>query len=407
MLLQKIIIKNFEGISEKQEIDFSVSNKTKEILKDNLMFKNEDNSLIPSIIGFMGKNASGKTSIIDAIKITIDLIFRPEILFNQFYSENIINKSNIENKIININDINDNDDLKNIIVRNNKLIHNFLQLTFENKRKLFPSEYDEFLEKTFNSCSNDQKNPIEIEMFFKNKKDIYKIKLNFRKNNLNRSVYKNNQSIEMEIFPKTVFFGALHFNNDLNEFKSILNLQWKLIELIGQKTYNLILRMIDDNVKEINFTIDNAKKIKFTSLHMNNKTIISFNQLSTGTIKILKFIAILIIENSRSKKDLTIFIADEINNYLHAKLVDFLFKLLSKNLSNCQLIFTTHSPSVMENLHRHAVWVIQNEDLLKIRKVGSILREDNSFYKKFITEEISSHPSSSEIDEVLYELSKK
>lgn len=396
MILQKLIIKNFEGINEEQEIDFSVSNKTKELLKNNLLFKKEDNSLIPLIIGFMGKNASGKTSIINAIKFVIDLVLWPEILFNQFYSTNIMNNSNIENKLINMN-----------AIKNNKLINYFLQLTFENKKKLFPNEYNEFVEQTFISCSHDQINPIKIKIFFKNKKDIYKIKLNLQKNNLNRLVYKNDQLIEIKKFPNNISFGELAFNNNLNEIKSILNLQWKLIEIIGHKKYNFILRMIDDNIKEINFTINNAKKIQFTSLHMNNKSIIPFFSLSTGTIKILKFIAILIIENFNSKKDLTIFVADEINNFLHTKLVHFLFSLLSNNLSNCQIIFTSHSPSVMENLNRHAIWVIQNEDHLKIKKVGSILREDNSFYKKFIREEISSHPSSSEINEVLYELKKK
>ena len=405
MLLQKLIIKNFKGISEKQEIDLSVPNKAKENLKNNLMFKKEGSSLIPLIIGLMGKNASSKTSIISAISFTIDLFFNPERSFNEFYSQRIINKSQVKNRPFNFN----------INSMNNRLINNFLQLTFENKKRLFIHEYNEFLEKIFNSFSHDQKNPIEIEIFFKNKIDVYKIKLIFKKNELERLSYKNNQQIEIKNFPIISFlslqFINLNFNVFLDEFQyeilSILDLQYELIELIGRKKYNLILKMIDNNIKEINFTIDNAKKIKFTSLHMNNKTIIPFHSLSTGTIKILKFISIIMIQNFKSKNIFIIFLADEINNYLHAKLVDFLFKLLSKNLSNSQLIFTTHSPSIMENLDRHAIWVIQNEDRLKIRKVGSILREDNSFYKKFITEEISSHPSNFEINEVLYELSKK
>ena len=407
MLLQKITIENFKGINEKQEIDLSVSNKVKEKLKNNLFFKKEDNSLIPLIIGLTGKNASGKTSIIEGIKFIIEVVFSPEELFNNFYSHNIFHdQSNIYH--VHVNDIIENEDLKKTIVKNNKLIDDFLNLTFENKKRLFPNEYSKFLESIIDLHSYDKKSPIKIEMFFKNEKDIYGIKLNFKKTNLIYSVYKNNQKIKIEEFPK-INFSYLEFDNynSMNEIASILNLQHKLIELIGYKKYNLILKMIDNNIKEIDRKINNAKKTWFAGLHMNNKTLIPFHHLSTGTIKILKFIAKIMTQNFKSKNKLTIFIADEINTYLHTKLVRFLFILLSKNLSNCQLIFTTHSPGIIENLNRHAVWVIQNENTLKIKKVGSILRENNSYYNKFIAEEISSHPSNFEINEVLYELSKK
>ena len=396
MLLQKLIIENFKGIDEKQEIDFCVTNLAKENLKNNLMFKEEGNSLIPLVSGLMGKNASGKTSIIEAIEFVINVVFSPEKLFNDFYSHNVLyHQPNTYD--VHINDID----------TSNKLIDNFLNLTFENKKKLFPNEYNAFLESRIDLFSHDKKNPIKIEVIFKNKKDIYKIKLNLKKTNLTSLTYKNNQKIKIKEIPK-INFSYLEFDNfkSLDKINSILNLQWKLIELIGYKKYNLILKMIDNNIKEIDRRINNAKKTWFTGLHMNNKTIIPFNHLSTGTIKILKFIAEIMIQNFKSKNKLTIFIADEINNYLHTKLVCFLFFLLSKNLSNCQIIFTTHSPSVMENLNRHAVWVIQNEDIPKVKKVGSILREDNSFYKKFIRQQISSHPSSFKIDKVLYELSK-
>ena len=393
MLLQKLIVKNFQGICEKQEIDFGVSNKTKEILKNNLMFKEEGNSLIPLVSGFIGKNASGKTSIIEAFKFTIDRVLNLEILFNEFYRHYIFHEK------------------KNFINEDNKIINNFLNLTFQNKRKLFPNEYKAFLEQTFNNFSHDLENPIEIQAFFKEKKDIYEIKLNFSKININLLTYKNNKKIKK--FPKISYFQLEFYDFESKyriynlENKKILKLQYKLIKLIGYKKYNLILRMIDNNVKQIDRQINNAKETIFNNVCMKNKTIISFYKLSTGTIKILKFIAILIIKSFNQKDVLTIFLVDEINNYLHAKLVHFLFSLLSNNLSNCQIIFTSHSPSVMESLNRHAIWVIQNEDHLKVKKVASILREDNSFYKKFIREEISSHPSSSEINEVLYELSKK
>ena len=405
MLLQKIIIKNYRGISKKQEIDFSASNKTKEMLKDNLMFKNEDSTIIPLVIGFIGKNASGKSSIIEAIKLSVNLIFQLEREFNDFYSQKILNESGIKKQTFSLDASNENDDLKNVIAKNNKLIQNFVQLSFDNQIMLFPNEYILFLKKYFNIISCDQKNPVELEMIFKEKSNIYKAKLILTNDVLKRLAYKNDKEIEISNFP-LILFQDLEFSNNFNEIRFILQMQWKLIELIGKDKYNSILSMLDNNIRKINYTLDNAEKIQFTSLNMNNGTIIPFDFLSSGTIKILKFVALMTIDEPHSKHVLKILLADEINNYLHPKLVQFLFNLLSKHLPNKQMILTTHSPSVLEKINRHAIWVIQNEESLKIRKVGTILRENNSIYNKFISEEISSHPSTSEMNEILHDWKK-
>ena len=242
-------------------------------------------------------------------------------------------------------------------------------------------------------------------MIFKEKSNIYKAKLILTNDVLKRLAYKNDKEIEISNFP-LILFQDLEFSNNFNEIRFILQMQWKLIELIGKDKYNSILRMLDNNIKEINYTLNNAMKIQFTSLNMNNGAIIPFDFLSSGTIKILKFIALMTIDEPNSKNVLKILLADEINNYLHPKLVQFLFNLLSKHLPNKQMILTTHSPSVLEKINRHAIWVIQNEESLKIRKVGTILRENNSIYNKFISEEISSHPSTSKMNEILHDWKK-
>lgn len=67
-MLEKVIIKNFRSFREETTIDFSKTNNT--ILPRNVA----ENDILKGTI-FVGANASGKSNIIEAIKVLLDLLF--------------------------------------------------------------------------------------------------------------------------------------------------------------------------------------------------------------------------------------------------------------------------------------------------------------------------------------------
>ena len=85
-------------------------------------------------------------------------------------------------------------------------------------------------------------------------------------------------------------------------------------------------------------------------------------------------------------------IIDELDAYLHPKIVAELVALFldeEKNTKNAQLIFSSHSHSVMNTLDKYQIFITEKNEygateLGRLDDFGVGVRNDENFYNKYI-----------------------
>ena len=74
-MFTKLVIENFEGILNKVEFDFIAKSRKKDEQKT--LYKTHDGNYINKLVGILAGNASGKTTIIDALGTLGNLMLEP------------------------------------------------------------------------------------------------------------------------------------------------------------------------------------------------------------------------------------------------------------------------------------------------------------------------------------------
>lgn len=425
-MFTSIYLDNFYGISSPIEMDFISRSRNKE--ENSSVAKIEDGIYINKIIGIVGGNASGKTSILTAINVIGNILTTPICQFDA------------EDKFKYIQELIDKDPSS----ENRKLMYEFfddvnssIDISFQNQRRknensVFEVEMYIIEDKeelsgyyTYNIELNGKKKKIEKEFlgFRKKYKDdinpiieitdakegqVYYINRYFK----NIADIDNSKKEELERkYQYTKTFVNHYIENSAN-ISTNVDYNSKKLEYIdwykkSPEVLRTLVRVVDPKIKDV--MIDTDNKYEELLFVLKDGSRITRSMLSTGTERFLNTIrnVIEIIEKNG------ILLVDEIEQNLHKDLVGLIIKLfgeMSKN--NSQIIFTTLSPDVFDITNKEnkkifkqdSIYILNsNYDDIKIDKLmdlkidGERVKGDASVANLYKSRKISVHPNTEQI----------
>lgn len=395
MRLQKIIIKNFKGISNSITMSLAPNKNGIEMDLKTGFFKEIGGNISPNAVGIIGRNGIGKTTILDAVE-HINKAFKEDHFIEGFTRVFLMDKAMKEAE-------KQTKDIFEVF----KILSN--QKTFSEKipKKIIVEEHPNYLKNMFNRLSHKRSESINIELHFLNNNDNIKLKMAHTANNLSLNMKLNGIKIEDPIeYYKKEFLGIITFFRVQQENRLLEDINF-LLNHFGEEMTNLYLGIADPNIKEI---ITNKKKTKLSisKIVLHDGDSIKPSYLSTGTQRFISIITF--IEKQIKNKKNNIVLIDEIDLHLHAKLASFIIKRVSmvNKYKNFQIFFTTHTPELLESLSYKQSFIIDNDlDEIQVTKISSLdkMRNNSSFSKRYINERVSSHPSKDKIENFLVKAS--
>ena len=409
-MLLNIKIDNYKGINNNIDISCIASNKIKH--SNNDISKISEKLKILKNICIIGSNASGKTSILNAIETVQDFLLFPH------------RKS----------------------ISNNKDFDNFIKRMTPDELKKFLIDINTLKLGEQNNLRSNDKSTIILELFIPKRKNnisgiytytlIYKNnykesgvlleKLEFKKNYFSKKsevICLANNIIESEITTTLLYQNNKSKNQEKNiddrikYYEKFFNEMIKHVSYLdGNEGVDLLesfnkhgnrfvelCNIADDKI--IDVSIDENKKKPKILFWNSKKTALTFSQLSNGTKKILVIGSIIL--DSLEKNNLLI--VDEIELSLHPTLVNFLINLNSSKDFNhfSQLIFTTHSPFVAFSMTNDQLYYISNKNnnyfISSISNAikNNIITKDKSPEKAWLEDLLIKNPDLNKIEHFL------
>ena len=327
-MLEKIILNNFTTFINDTEIDFSATN-YKFLESDNV----GSNRILKGVL-FVGENASGKTQILKAITLFLELLFSNNdinYLYNKsFYTHKdtysikyYFNVNN--NKIIYEIELSINKIVSEKLIYNDKIIINRINNSAEfnyNDKKVIDNLPDKLLvlrriyfdtrfydDEILNKWFNYLKNSVYINCYTR---QIF----NFNNSNLLLNDYLDNVGTD-----------------EINEFFKKINYN-QTITYESKTSNNEIMSVI---------TSDNSKFVSFVKDDTNIYIPEIFE--STGNKTLLNLIPVLM----HAIKNDCMIILDEFSSGFHNELEECLIKYFYHYSSNSQMFFTSHSTNILNN----------------------------------------------------------
>lgn len=389
-MFTKIFIDNFLGISSPIELNFIAKSRGKD--NNNSVAKTVDGMYINKMVGIIGGNASGKTSILSALNTIGGLLVQPILQFN------------IEDKLKELEKLISDDTNP----ENRKIIHRVIE------------DYNSGIDIRFQNLKRKNDNSIfEIEMYIESQNDeltgyyTYIIVLSGLEKCIKNEILKyrktykqKNEDIVNIVNSKEgqVYYINRYFKNitDINnEKKEQLEKKYKYINCFIThyiKNSATISTDSENNYKELKF-IDWYKKNPdvFTTLArivdtkicdvivekdarneellfvLRDGSKITRNMLSKGTDRFLNLIRYVndIIEKNG------VLIVDEIEQNLHKDLVGLIINMFSNNNnSNSQIIFTTLSPDIFDVLDENNKKVFKQDMIYILDSISNTIKID-------------------------------
>lgn len=382
-MVKYIKIRNFKGISS--EVYLNLEGRTKRA--SNFDEMSDKNILYFSAL--LGKNASGKTSFLDAISTYASLcggtlyrsVFRA--VRNQILRDMRSDRDEYSDSHRSSDDI----DVKHEVVVQ-KIINDNAHDNREDIYFQFTYQYDS--KEVIHSLTFNEKELIEEIEMKENNRTLHNIRLEKEISDepleiLNFLDEQNIKPVASDSFNyrDILYMGiakSTRLQADLrNEKEKELFLKW--LQIADDKITNIILK---NNGQIQSYELYDAEK----DFHYQ----VMFQQLSTGTRKWTFLYDPIVDALTGSKSFLAI---DEIDIALHNSLTQFLIQLFideETNKKGSQLLVTTHNPYVIrDEIRKDSInLIIDNE----IRNQGrdDKLRKDKSFIKNYLSENIGDHP---------------
>ena len=338
------------------------SNKIKH--SSNEISKISDNVKLLKNICLIGSNASGKTSILNAIETLQDYLIFP-------YRKKITGEKEYVDFIENMSP----EDIKKFLIKLNTLKLGEQNNLRQNDKTTI--EIELYIPKRKNNIPGIYK----YTLIFKNdysKNGVLMEKLEYKKsiNTKSKIISLGNNIIESEIGTAILYENNDSKNNKISEFisyyKTFFDEMIEYTSCIDKKASIDLLDIIKNDKEKFLSLVNIAdEKIINVSIDENNdkpqilfwnsdKTHLTFSQLSSGTKKVIIMGSILL----ESLENNSLILIDEIELSLHPSLVTFLTNInISKDFNHfSQLIFTTHSPFVAFSLSNDQLYYINNQD---------------------------------------------
>ncbi len=425
-MFTKIFIDNFLGISAPVMFDFISQSRNKDKL--NSVIKIEDGIYVNKLVGIIGGNASGKTSILAAINMIGQILTSPILQF----------------------DLNDKmDSIRELLEKDNNI----------EDRKLLRDMIDSINSGTDIVVQNlrrkDEDTIIEVEMYITSDEEeltgyyTYKVRLNGKSKKIKneflgfRKKYKdkNEPIIRIEDAKEgQVYYINRFFRNitDIDkESKTELEKKYKYCKVFVEhyiknsatldtsedcnykdlkyidwykkapESLRTLVRVVDPKIKDVK--IDNDNKYEELVFVLKDGSNITRSMLSTGTerfLNLIRYVNEIIDKNG-------VLAIDEIEQNLHKDLVELIIKLFSEMTNkNAQIIFTTLSPEIFDIVDENnkkifkqdTIFIINcdNDDvqidkLIDLQIDGGRVNGDASVANLYKRKKISCHPDKEQI----------
>jgi len=380
-MILSLKIENFRSIKNELSIDVTTEKRLKENdLKDN-SFNENGNELLKSLLLY-GRNASGKSNVLNALNALIYLINRSDTFkhgdilkpYEPFLFDTDFVKKPVRFEIDFIT-INENNKFKYILSFNaSEIIFEGLYIYPSGTRaKLYERTNNKI---TYGDYYKGVKKKIEM--------DLLPNQLFLSKSASSNIKYLNDCYL---YFSKHVYVSTIH---DTEYDKSIIRTFSELLKDDDKLKYNLLelLKAADTTINDFNI-VENDKEMKFPDTFPNDfkkhiiekykyevktthslfengkeigKTSLDLENESFGTKKLFA-IGSLILD---TLEDGGVIIIDELDKGLHPLLSKLLIKLFNSknnNPNNAQLIFATHDSTLLdlELLRRDQIYFIDKE----------------------------------------------
>lgn len=425
-MFTKVCIENFEGILNRVEFDFIAQSRKKD--EQISLYKTHDGIYINKLVGILAGNASGKTTVIDALGMLGNLMVEP-IMMLDFNEERNKIKNSMKNSEFDKNQINQMIDK----------LRNSVAIDFQHVSKAAEDTY------------------IEVEMYIEDdeatgyysyllqlngkQRKVIKEEFTYRKNYKDKKEY----ILDLNNISECQFYYINRYHDNMIDLEMInkdsLEHKYKYIntffkhyimnsEIVGteipyyiedvsfikfyKKNSDLmesLIKIIDPKINNIKLKPDNDDDELIYELKTGGS--ITREELSTGTKRFLSLVlnAIDVI----NKKG--VLLIDEIEENMHKELIFLVLRLfvqLDKN--STQIIFTTNLPEIFDCLtednqklfKQDAIYFLNNingnveaKRMSKIKIDGNRIKGDalvSTIYKK---EKILVQPNKIKIDEFL------
>ena len=312
MKLLKVKARNFKNLANDVEIDFVAKARKTSEDKEYELQEIADDLYVYTTMAFVGKNASGKTTALDLLFLTYNILsyFRVQTTFSvnnveltiYFYYEGYIYKYDT------------------------KLVENAIEQTvsFENealsRKQYYKSYSNDIYKDDFQVINYENILPEDISVIFNvlKKKSVRVFKFDDRECNSN--VYR-------DVFELMDIFG------------------------LDDSVLKKVIKIFDDNIHELRRLDSGNYRIDYDGEEKDLTPKELFNLLSSGTTKGLILYLWII---ASLKAGFTIII-DEIENHFHKTLVEniiSLYKDKSVNRNSAMLIFSTHYCEILDMFNR-------------------------------------------------------
>lgn len=425
-MFTKVCIENFEGILNRVEFDFVAQSRNRE--NQICLYKTHDGIYINKLIGILAGNASGKTTIINALGKMGSLMLKPIMTFDYNKEKN------------NINRILKNEKVDEIEI--NKIIENFHNNVCLEVQHVSSKKTDTYIEVEMYIDDYELSGYYNYILQFNGmNKKITTEKFTYRKN------YKGNQ-IEIlnlhNISECQLYYINKYYDNIINlEMinKEGLENRYKYIntffrhyikdsEIVGteipyfmeevsflrfykknKQMMEQIIKIVDPKIEKIKMKTDSDEEELIYELKTGGS--ITRDELSTGTKRFLS-LTVNAMDVIRNKGVLLI---DEIEENMHKELIFLILRIFVQLDNNStQIIFTTNLPEIFDCLNEYeqklfkqdSIFLLNNIDgnveahkMSQVKINGRRIKGDALVSTIFKKGDISVQPNKKEIDDFL------
>ena len=426
-MFTKIFIDNFLGISAPVMFDFISQSRNKDKL--NSVIKIEDGIYVNKLVGIIGGNASGKTSILTAINMIGQILTSPILQFDlndkmDSIRELLEKDNNIENRKLLRDMIDSINSSTNIVVQNlrrkdeDTIIEVEMYITSDEEELTGYYTYklklngkskkikNEFL--GFRKKYKDKNEPI-IRIEDAKEGQVYYINRFFR----NITDIDKESKVELEKKYKYCKVFVEHYIKNSATLDTSEDCNYKDLQYIdwykkAPESLRTLVRVVDPKIKDVK--IDNDNKYEELVFVLKDGSNITRSMLSTGTerfLNLIRYVNEIIDKNG-------VLAIDEIEQNLHKDLVELIIKLFSEMTNkNAQIIFTTLSPEIFDIVDENnkkifkqdTIFIINcdNDDiqvdkLIDLQIDGGRVNGDASVANLYKRKKISCHPDKEQIE---------
>ena len=426
-MFTKIVIDNFLGISAPVMFDFISQSRNKDKL--NSVIKIEDGIYVNKLVGIIGGNASGKTSILTAINMIGQILTSPILQFDlndkmDSIRELLEKDNNIENRKLLRDMIDSINSSTNIVVQNlrrkdeDTIIEVEMYITSDEEELTGYYTYklklngkskkikNEFL--GFRKKYKDKNEPI-IRIEDAKEGQVYYINRFFR----NITDIDKESKVELEKKYKYCKVFVEHYIKNSATLDTSEDCNYKDLKYIdwykkAPESLRTLVRVVDPKIKDVK--IDNDNKYEELVFVLKDGSNITRSMLSTGTerfLNLIRYVNEIIDKNG-------VLAIDEIEQNLHKDLVELIIKLFSEMTNkNAQIIFTTLSPEIFDIVDENnkkifkqdTIFIINcdNDDiqvdkLIDLQIDGGRVNGDASVANLYKRKKISCHPDKEQIE---------